>query len=354
MMISYFCTVRREELIKAFAHLGELMSILSKPEFEENKIVSFENYEQFQKLIGKQKQYNGWFTEENVRKSISSLAENLSEEKLIQWTNSYAFNDSGKRVGIIMAGNIPLVGFHDFMCVLISGNIAVCKLSSEDQTLLPNIVELCLQNFPSLKERIVFTNAKIGEINAMIATGSDNAKLYFEQYFGKYPHIFRSNRTSLAVLDGTESNEELQLLAKDVFQYFGLGCRNVSHLLLPKGFELNRIFENFMDYGNIIHHHKYANNYDYNRAIYLMNKIPFLDNNFVLLKESKDLFSPLAVIHYHFYEDVSEIDQYLQENHDKIQAIVGKKWIYFGNSQSPNLNDYADYVDTMNFLNKIN
>ncbi len=316
-------------------------------------LLTTSEFEDFQELILKQKQKNGWFTEESVRQAMLSLGNQLSTEQLNTWQLPYSFTDKPKKVAIIMAGNIPLVGFHDFLCVLLSGNSAVCKLSSDDQSLLPALAEILMKIAPAFGDRIVFTQGRLGEIEAVIATGSDNSKLYFEQYFGKYPHIFRSNRTSLAVLSGNETDDDLQQLGFDIFNYFGLGCRNVSHLLLPRGFSLNRIFENITSFSEAINHHKYANNYDYNRAIFLMNSVPFLDNNIILLRENTELVSPLAVVHYQFYDDVKEVENFIEQQGEKIQAIVGQKYIPFGKAQSPALSDYADNVDTMQFLNSL-
>ena len=247
-----------------------------------------------------------------------------------------------------MAGNIPLVGFHDFLSVLVSGNKIVAKLSSDDKTLLPALGQHLIEFIPGLKERIVFTSGRIGEIDAVIATGSDNSMQYFEQYFGKYPNIFRKNRTSIAVLKGDETEDDIKSLGSDIFDYFGLGCRNVSYLLLPEGFELSRFFEGVISYGEVIHNNKYGNNYDYNKAVYLMNKLEILDNNFCLLRESNELFSPLSMIHYQFYKDQSDIDNYIKEHESKIQVVVGRDYLDYGQAQCPAFNDYV-----MQWLNKL-
>lgn len=311
-------------------------------------------YTDLQRTINRQFQLNGWFTKESVQQSVFALGEWLEKPNLEKWLSYYQFNDGQpKKVGIIMAGNIPLVGFHDFLCVVLSGNSAVCKLSSDDKTLLPALVN-CLYHFlPELKSRIAFSEGKIGEIDAVIATGSNNSMVYFEQYFGKYPHIFRKNRTSVAVIDGTENKDDLMALGKDLFTYFGLGCRNVTHLLLPENYDLSLFFEGIFPYGEIINHFKYSNNYDYNKAVYLMNQLPLLDNNFVLLRESEDLHSPLAMIHYHYYKNEEEINNYTQQYEDSIQVIVGKNNTPFGEAQSPSLMDYADGIDTMKWLENL-
>jgi hypothetical protein len=348
--------VERDTIIKGLCQLGQLMvSLGESKEWVDYSIgLTKEEYNSLNELILRQQHFNGWFTTDNVRQALSALGTQLNEVQLKEWLNNYTYNSQPKRVGVIMAGNIPLVGFHDFICVLLSGNTAVCKLSSNDKTLLPAFSKHLIQFVPDLANRIEFSEAKMGPIDAVIATGSDNSTRYFEQYFGQYPHVFRSNRTSIAVLTGEESPEELVNLGKDIFVYFGLGCRNVSHVLLPAGFDINRLFEAFYTLGDIINHHKYANNYDYNRAIMMMNLQNVLDNNFVLLRESKDLFSPLAMLHYQYYANQTELEAYIEENKDKIQAIVGRDYIQFGEAQCPKLTDFADGVDTMEFLTNIN
>ena len=348
--------MERQDLIKGFVQLGKLMVALGEHRSWENFSygVTQDEFDKLNGIISKQFFYNGWFTQENVRTSLKSLGDQLNAEALTAWTSHYGYSSQSKRVAVIMAGNIPLVGFHDFLCVLLSGNIAVCKLSSEDKTLLPALSEMLVQFVPELKDRIEFTTGRVGQMEAVIATGSDNSLKYFEQYFGKYPHIFRRNRTSVAVLCGEETKVEIHRLGHDIFDYFGLGCRNVSHLLLPQGFELNRFFEGILDHSHVVNNNKYANNYDYNKAIFLLNKQELLDNNFVLLKESKELFSPLAVIHFHYYSSKEEMSEYLETHEDQIQAIVGRAYIPFGKAQCPMLDDYADGVDTMRFLETLN
>jgi len=344
--------VKQEDIINGFVQLGKLMCALGENKQWTNFSVGVteEEYISLQTIINRQISYNGWFTKKNVSKGLFELGRNLTDSKLKEWVLDYRFSDSPKKVALIMAGNIPLVGFHDFLCVLVSGNSAVCKLSSDDKTLLPALGEHLIEFVPGLKERIIFTTGRIGEVDAVIATGSDNSLKYFEQYFGKYPHIFRKNRTSVAVFKGNETKEEINALGVDIFSYFGLGCRNVSHLVFPKGFELKRFFEAIIDYSEIIHNNKYGNNYDYNKAVYLLNQHELMDNNFVLLRESKDLFSPLSMIHYHFYDSASEVEEYLKENEEKIQVVVGESYEAFGSAQCPALDDYADGVDVMKFL----
>jgi hypothetical protein len=348
--------VKRKELILGFVQLGKLFTVLGNDEpWDAAKTgVTEAEFNQLKTLVNKQFFFNGWFVKENIEKALRSLGSQLTYEKLEEWAGNYSFSETPKKIAIIMAGNIPLVGFHDFLSVIISGNSAVCKLSSDDKTLLPALVDCFIYFLPEVKERITFTIGRIGEVDAVIATGSDNSLTYFNQYFGKYPHIFRKNRTSIAVIRGDETKEDFNALGHDIFDYFGLGCRNVSHLFLPKGFELKRFFEGIIGHSNVINHNKYGNNYDYNKAIFLMNQHVLFDNNFVLLRESNLLFSPLSMVHYQFYETQEEIDLFLNTFHDKIQVVVGKNYVPFGNAQSPKLNDYADGIDTLAFLNELN
>ncbi len=355
LQTTYFCTVKQEEIIQGFVQLGRLMTSVGENHDWEgfSSGVTKDEYEALQTLVDRQIAFNGWFIAENVRQSLTALGSMLTEEKLTNWTKDYGYSTSPKSVALIMAGNIPLVGFHDFLCVLISGNTAVCKLSSDDKTLLPALVEHLITFVPALKERIVLTTGRIEQMEAVIATGSDNSLKYFEQYFGKYPHIFRGNRTSLAVLTGEETKEEIERLGTDIFSYFGLGCRNVSHVLFPKEFEISRFFEGIFPFSNVINNNKYGNNYDYNKAVYLMNRVDLLDNNFVLIRETEELFSPLAMVNYHFYETQDEVNEYISLHQEKIQVVVGKEYTPFGKAQSPELDDYADGVDTMKWLSEL-
>lgn len=309
-----------------------------------------EEYTQLQQLIGKVHIYNPWFTKDSVLTALRSLSEMLREDSLAPFAAKYGETASPKRVAIIMAGNLPLVGFHDLMCVLLSGHTAVCKLSSSDANLLPAFIEVLKQWDPEVASRIEWTVGPIRNIDAVIATGSDNSAGYFEQYFGKYPHLFRRNRTSVAVLSGSESPEELKGLGADMFRYFGLGCRNVSKLFVPEDFNLDRVFEAIVGEGAVINHHKYANNYDYNRTIYLMNSVPFLDNNFCMLREDEGLFSPLSVFFVQRYATLAEVDVFLAAHKDEIQTVVGSGYQPIGKAQEPAIDDFADGIDTLQWL----
>lgn len=347
--------MNREQTINAFSQLGTIMKELGNGnEFPGVSLgITESEYLELQRTVNKQVQFNGWFTKNSVHQSLNALGGWLEKDQLESWLATYSWSEQPKRIGIIMAGNIPLVGFHDLLCVVLSGNTAVCKMSSDDKTLLPALVNVLYHFLPDLKERIVLSEGKIGEINAVIATGSNNSHVYFEQYFGKYPHIFRKNRTSIAILDDTELETELTELGADIFSYFGLGCRNVSHLLLPEGYDFTAFFQGIFPHSDVINHFKYGNNYDYNKTVYLMNQLPLLDNNFVLLRETEDLHSPLAMVHYHFYKNDTDIHNYLKQHEDALQVIVGKGHTPFGRAQSPGLSDYADGIDTMLWLNNL-
>ena len=347
--------MERTEIISAFAQLGKVLQQIGRAEeWPGTQLgVTEAEYEQLQSVINRQQSLNGWFTKENVRQALLAHGENLTVERLTEWTSAYSFAEKPQKVAIIMAGNIPIVGFHDFLCVLLSGNSAVCKMSSDDKTLLPVLVLILCQFNPEFKERITLTENRIGEVDAVIATGSDNSLKFFEEYFGKYPHIFRRNRTSVAIINGTESKKELFELGHDIFNYFGLGCRNVSHLLVPKEYDFAPFFEGIVEHGDVINHFKYGNNYDYNRTVYLMNLHDMLDNNFVLLYENKELYSPLAMVYYHRYENENDIQEYLSKHAENIQAVVGKNYIPFGEAQRPKLTDYADGVDVMQWLSEL-
>jgi len=346
--------VKQQEIINGLVQLGEIMrAVADEKPFQNFGTISEQQYLQIQTTINRQIHFNGWFTKKSVQFSLLSHGEMLQHDTLTAFTSAYKFNETPKNVAVIMAGNLPLVGFHDFLCVLLSGNKITVKLSSDDQTLLPELVSLLITIDKRFGERIALAKSALKDIDAVIATGSDNTLKYFEEYFGKYPHIFRRNRTSIAVLDGTETKEELFELGKDIFTYFGLGCRNVSHLLLPKNYVLDRFFEGIFEYSDIINHNKYVNNFDYNRAIHLLNQIPFFENGFLILKETNDLHSPLAMLHYHFYENQTDIERYLAENKENIQVVIGKNYVPFGQAQTPNISDFADDVDTMLFLNSL-
>lgn len=307
-------------------------------------------------LCAKTSNENPWFTPFYTRMALQAVSKLLNENALASWINSYNQPTSGKTVALILAGNIPLVGFHDFLCTLAAGHTAKVKLSSKDRVLLLFIAEQLVQIQPSLASRIVFEEQLSKPYDAVIATGSDNSARYFEYYFGKLPHIIRRNRSSCAVLTGNESPEELTLLGRDVFSYFGLGCRNVSKLFIPSDYNFASLVTQWETYSNIIHHHKYCNNYDYQKSLLLINKEPFLDSGFVLLKESTQLVSPISVLFHEYYTDQADLNARLEAHDGKIQVVVHADRpgsVAFGQAQFPALNDYADNVDTMSFLSSL-
>lgn len=317
-----------------------------------NQFVVQEFDSQIETAIHTAKARNGWFSEESIKESLRNIGGTLTEEALSKWLENYPLVAKPKSVGLILAGNIPLVGFHDILTTIFSGNRARIKLSSNDDILIPLLLEVVFMLQPDLKDQIQVVD-KLNDVEAVIATGSDNTARYFNKYFGHLPNIIRKNRTSVAVITGDESKEELEALGKDIFTYFGMGCRNVTHLILPKGYDLDQFFGAIVDYGDVINHNKYCNNYDYYKAIYLMNQEKIIENGFVLTRASEELFAPVAVVHYHFYDSKTELNTYLEKNRDNIQAIVGKNYTPFGTAQCPQLTDYADGVDTMKFLSSL-
>ena len=299
-------------------------------------------------------QRNGWFTEANVRHAFLAWSFALEAKRLERWIESYPElaheRDPQRTVGLVLAGNVPLVGLHDVLCVWISGHGARVKCSSQDPELVPALINVLERFAPGTAQQVVFTTGKLGEVEAVIATGSNNTSRYFEHYFGHLPRIVRKSRVSVAVLDGSETEEELAALGEDVFRYFGLGCRNVAKLYLPQDFDLDRIFKALFPWQDVVQHNKYANNYNYTRALWLLDRVPFLENGFVLLKEDVVLASPVGALHYERYADTEVLRAHLSEHAGSIQCIVGHGNVPCGAAQMPEISDYADGVDTIRFL----
>ena len=332
------------------------LSTYIKEFIEKNPANFTEDDERFSSILRKSENENSWFTIENQKISLNQWADLLTEKNIKNWLTKYQTATTPKKVGLILAGNIPLVGFHDVISVILSQHIPVIKLSSKDKTMLPFLLNKW-NEFSEDNIQYEFAE-RLKDFEAVIATGSNNTARYLEYYFKDSLSIIRKNRTSVAVLKGDETVEELQLLAEDIFRYFGLGCRNVTRLFIPQDFLIDKIFENFLNFNDVINHHKYANNYEYNRAIYLLNAEKFWDNNFVMLKEDEALFSPLSVLNFSRYENIEEVHTFINENEKEIQAIVAKPElgfdsINFGEAQNPGLDTYADKVDTMKFLEVI-
>ena len=349
-----------EQRIKAFARLGTFFKQFSIQKIEKNEDSEFNNlfFDAFKMQVDRSQEFNGWFTKANVLKSIENWSDALSEENLIKWTSAYNFKNTSepKNVAIIMAGNIPLVGFHDFLSVLITGNNAVVKLSSNDKHFLPLVTKFLEYYDTDFKGKITFTTGKLINYNTVIATGSNNTARYFEHYFGKHPNIIRKNRNSVAIITGKETKEELEGLGEDIFQYFGLGCRNVSKIFVPKDYNFDLLFEALYKYNDIINYKKYENNYDYNKAVYLMSMFNILENGFVMLKEDQSFASPIASLFYEYYDDLETLTQLLDEQNEQIQCIACNEnvdgFVKLGKTQQPELWDYADGVDTIEFLLK--
>lgn len=311
-------------------------------------------FEKGRSLIQTVRHENAWFTPEAVKQAFNAWSEALVEPNLSQWLKSYAEASQPQRVGVIMAGNIPLVGLHDALCVLLTGHELHAKLSSKDTSLMGFVLSI-LKGLEADWENHIKIVDRLNAMDCLIATGSDNSARYFEYYFKNVKKIIRKNRTSVAILDGSENKEELAGLAADVFTYYGLGCRNITKLYLPENFDKDRLFKAFYAYRHYAEHNAYANNYDYNKAVYLLNKIELVENGFLLLKEDEALQSPVGVLFYEYYQDQGALLQKLELQADQIQCIFSKQdqHLTFGKAQQPELWDYADGVDTMAFLSEL-
>ena len=343
--------------IQNFSALGTFLGQILEAKSTENEIL--QNLQS--KWIHTIETYhtkNAWFTPENIRLALREWAGLLNEENLTRWLSSYRFESSAKpkTIAVIAAGNIPMVGFHDVLSVGLSGHKLLLKLSSQDDALLPLVKEFLVIKNKDWENYFEYTQNKISGFDAVIATGSTNTSRYFEHYFGHVPHIIRKSRHSFAILNGEESNEELSDLAQDVFQYFGLGCRNVSKIWVPENFDFDRLFNAFYSHQDVMHHNKYMNNYDYHKAIYLMGQHPLLDNGFILLKEDKAWASPIGVLFYEKYNALEEVKNTLKTLEPFTQCVVSKCLSdsqSFGQAQKPKLTDYADGVDTLKFLEQL-
>ena len=341
--------------IKAFEKLGILFSNnISKNSSKELTHWSSE----LNKAIDTSYKYNTWFTEDSVKQALNEWSKQLNYSNIKQWTDQYQLTDkSDKKIAIIMAGNLPLVGFHDLLCGLILNFNCIVKLSSDDKILIPFIIEFLDSVLPGIKNKVEFTTNPIKEFSGVIATGSNSSFKYFEYYFGSYPNVLRKTRHSIAVLDGNESVEDLKNLGNDIFTYFGMGCRSVSKLLVPKGYDFDLLFNALFKFKDIINHNKYVNNYDYNKAVYLMSEQKFIENGFVILKEDEKLGSPIGCLFFEYYENSKDLNTYISNIKDSLQCVVSNLNIpnstSFGSSQKPKIDDYADNINTLDFLLKI-
>lgn len=330
--------INREEIVNRFCLMGKwIEEDLEKNEFEEAIRHAFAR--------------NGWFCEQFVRSALIGIASWLRKDILENFIAGYAFAKMPKRIAVIAAGNIPAVGFHDIMCVLLSGNKAVCKLSSKDEVLLPFLFG------KFFKDEVVFEKSVIADFDAVIATGSNNSALHFESYFGKYPHIIRHSRHSVAVLSGTESKKDLAGLAEDMLLYAGLGCRSVSKLFVPRGYDFEALRTECKAFNGLLDLNKYRNNIDYHRAIFIMNNRPFVDLGNLLLIENKETATGVSVVNYQYYEDLSEVKAFIDSNKENLQITVSNlpltNTTHFGKGQQPDIDEFADGVDTMKWLNSL-
>ncbi len=315
-----------------------------------------------EKVMYRAEAENGWFTITNQHQAINEIAHQfLNEEKLRAWVKNYNVQDAPpkKIIALILAGNIPLVGFHDVLCVFICGYTARIKLSDKDSALLPFLLLKLIEIDERTKAYFEVSEGPIRDMDAIIATGSNNSSRYFEAYFNKYPNIIRRNRTAIAVLNGTETTADLTHLRNDIINYFGLGCRNVSHIMVPLGYDFTHLLDVLHDDKSLVDHNKFKNNFDYASSIMLLNLVPHFVTASSLLTENPFFSSPIAVLHYSFYNDIEVVNAELNSKKEQIQLVVSNEKLNFvplfsfGEAQSPKLNDYADGVDTMSFLTRI-
>lgn len=346
--------------INAFAALGNFLNQFNSTKIEKSTSVLFNDlfFDGFIHQIKLAEEQNSWFTKEAILFSIENWANALTHENLTQWiSNENTVEKPSKTVAIIMAGNIPLVGFHDFLSVLLCGHSVLVKQSSNDRHLIPYLSKYLEHVEQDFKGKISFTDRKIKNFDAVIATGSTNTTRYFEYYFKNKPNIIRKNRNSVAILTGEETKEDIENLSEDIFRYFGLGCRSVSKLFVPKGYDFDKFFEGIYKYHHIINNTKYANNYDYNKAVYLMSEFSILENGFLMIKEDQGFSSPIATVFYEFYDNKNDLQIKVNEEAENIQCIVANNFseneVKFGQTQHPKLWDYADGVNTIEFLSKI-
>jgi len=345
-----------EQRINAFAKLGDFLGQFTTERICRNDNILHNDlfFDGFQHQIKLAHEHNGWFTKENTFFALEGWSKQLKKSNINTWLDKYDFNNTAEKIiAIIMAGNIPLVGFHDFISVLISGHKVLVKQSSNDKHILPYLAKYLEHVEPEFRGMINFTEGQLTHFDAVIATGSDNTSRYFEYYFKDKPSIIRKNRNSVAVLTGNESQEELIALSEDVFRYYGLGCRNVSKLFVPTDYDFDQFFKAMYHWHSIINQHKYANNYDYNKAVYLMSEFKMLENGFLMLKEDSSFSSPIATLFYETYASLETLKETINANKHQIQCVVANGFssdeIKFGHTQLPNLWDYADDVDTISF-----
>ncbi|OIP00454.1 MAG: hypothetical protein AUJ98_07880 [Bacteroidetes bacterium CG2_30_33_31] len=345
--------MKQEEIIETFVILGQNI----KSYLNEDSTVRYFN--KIKTAVNSSRINNSWFTEFFVNISLKSIESILQKELLEKYISNYKFSKKNpKKIAVIMAGNIPAVGFRDFLDVLLSANIFVGKLSSKDSNLIPCFAEILIEINPKFSDYIFFEEEFLKNFDAVIATGSNNSARYFNHYFGKYPSIIRSNRNSVAIIHKLDDTSNFENLGEDIFYYFGLGCRSVSKIYVPENFDLVGLIDAFNAFSYVAENTKYFNNYEYNKAIYLINKVKHLDNGFALFKEDSSIISPISVIHYEKYVHEDDLLKKLMLQKFNLQAIVSSKFVgeIFlkpGNSQFPKLTDFADNVDVLKFLSDL-
>ena len=350
----------KKNIIKELVSLGKFLGQFSNEKTSRCPTVTNNNifFDAFIHQLKLASEFNGWFTNENICFALKQWSELLKEKSLVKWLSNYPnSNKQPKTIALIMAGNIPLVGFHDFLSCIVTGHDIIIKQSSNDRHLLPFIVSYLTHEESLIKSKIKFVDNKIEKFDAVIATGNNNTARYFNAYFKNKPSIIRNNRNSIAILNGNESENDLKNLSNDVFRYYGLGCRSVSKIYVPKNYDFNILFKAVNKWHTVINVRKYLNNYDYNKAVYIMSEFDIIENGFLMLKEDRRLSSPIATLFYEYYDNESELKSKIKAISSEIQCIVADgfsdKEIKFGNTQSPALKDYADGIDTVDFLLKI-
>ncbi len=334
-----------KERISALAEVGNILSREALPDYAEKAIIQAHLH-------------NRWFTKENIKKSIAAICQRfLNQEYIDQWLSEYALTEpeNPRKVGLVLAGNIPFVGVHDVISVFVTGHLSHIKYSEKDEYLIPMLIETLI-SVDTRTSQYFEKVERLNDVEAVIATGSNNSSRYFEYYFGKLPNIIRKNRSAVAVISEDTDMDDLKMLGHDVFSYFGLGCRNVSKIYLPQGYAIEKVMEAFENWKEIVLHNKYKNNFDYNYSIYLLNKVKFFTNGCIIAKQSEDIPSRISVLNFDYYESPSSLTQELHDREEEIQCVIAKhplenlRIIPFGKSQEPNLWDYADGVDTIKFL----
>lgn len=340
-----------QERINAFSELSAFLIDYTFP-------AEADEYFGFDLAVKQASYFNPWFGIDNIMYSLHSIGESIKRSAIEEWVLNYPELADAKncnRVGVVMAGNLPLVGFHDFFYVLMSGHKLIAKLSSDDKYLLPAVAAKLIEFEPQFADFIVFAEQKLESYEAVIATGSNNSARYFEYYFGKHPNIIRKNRNAIAVISGNENAGQLEALSYDILRYYGMGCRNVSRLFVPENYDFNNLLAVLAKNERLIENSKFRNNYDYYKSIYLINQQPFFDNGSLILRQESLISSPISVIYYDYYKTIEEVAEFIETNEDKIQCVIAcneklAEAIPFGKAQQPGLNDYADGVDVMKFL----